>query len=422
MVDGSGDGDIILLRHTVLVPAYIGEDQGIFRKDGLAVAKDALRGHREAVIVADRLILLLEVGLVLSDLLAKLGTINTIRADFLRSFKDLCKGMFQVSDRTDLYRIVAADLGRIDIDLHELGHALIECYALVPGGAVSLCHTGSEDQDMVGCKRLLMGKLKSPETGLSKEQRMRSRDAALAHKRTGYRNVKEVYQCFQLFAGLCKQDAAAGMDQRVLCLDQGLRDLLCSCRIKGGLDGLMRIHIGPLPYIVLDLTGEHIHGNRDQDRAGTAGLCKTECLVQYFRECFGTVNSPGSLYEGLVDIILGTVAMHVHFLMGMLSIIIAGNITGDDYHGDGVKCGIGNTCGRIGKARAKVADHDTRLMGNTCITVSCCSGDLLMADTDISQLRGTAECIQHGDNSMTAKTKYILNTSALQIVDDAVGN
>lgn len=61
--------------------------------------------------------------------------------------------------------------------------------------------------------------------------------------------------------------------------------------------------------------------------------------------------------------------------------------------------------GRIGQARAKVADNNACLMCNTSVAVSCGSCDLLMTNADVAQLGGTAESIQHSDYGVAAKDR-----------------
>ena len=179
-MDGARDSDVEFLSDTVLVPADIGEDVCIFRNDFLDILQDALRGHREAAVVGDRFVGLLEVRLCLCDRCAELRIGLALRADLLHFFKDLLQSDLQISNCADLYRIVAADLGRLNIDLDELGVCRSEGNALVPGGAVSLCKTGAQAEDHVRVVGQGVSELKAPETGLSDKKRMKVRDAALA--------------------------------------------------------------------------------------------------------------------------------------------------------------------------------------------------------------------------------------------------
>ena len=105
---------------------------------------------------------------------------TSFRLQLLRCCQNLLQSQLDVSLSTDHNGVVAADFLRIDIDLHELGHTLVEGYTLVPGRAVSLCHTASQDQDAVSSSGLLVSQLKAPETGLAQHQRMAVRDTALA--------------------------------------------------------------------------------------------------------------------------------------------------------------------------------------------------------------------------------------------------
>ena len=81
VVDGARQGDIELLGHAVLVPAHIGEDDGVLGDDLLHVLQDALGSHGEAAVAGDRRVALLEGSLALaiwarsSGLLLPLGQI-----------------------------------------------------------------------------------------------------------------------------------------------------------------------------------------------------------------------------------------------------------------------------------------------------------------------------------------------------------
>ena len=66
-MDGAGHGDVKLLGHAVLVPAHVGEDQGVLREDFLHVLQNALGSHGEAAVVGNILVGLLKGRLGIGD-------------------------------------------------------------------------------------------------------------------------------------------------------------------------------------------------------------------------------------------------------------------------------------------------------------------------------------------------------------------
>ena len=69
-----------------------------------------------------------------------------------------------------------------------------------------------------------------------------------------------------------------------------------------------------------------------------------------------------------------------------------------------------------------MADHNAGLVSDAGIAIGCGSRDLLMTDTDVPELSGTAESIKHSYDCMSAKAEDILYASALQIINNLIGD
>ncbi|MPN16929.1 hypothetical protein SDC9_164277 [bioreactor metagenome] len=68
-----------------------------------------------------------------------------------------------------------------------------------------------------------------------------------------------------------------------------------------------------------------------------------------------------------------------------------------------------------------MAHDNAGLMGHTRIAIGCGRGNLLVAVGDILDLCALLKRIKHGNNSVAAKAKYILDATALQIINYLVG-
>ena len=78
--------------------------------------------------------------------------------------------------------------------------------------------------------------------------------------------------------------------------------------------------------------------------------------------------------------------MHIDFLVRVLAIVVARDITGNNDHRDGVEGGIGNTGQDIGDTRAKVAHNHRCLVGQTRISVRCGRSNSLVTVGDVLYL------------------------------------
>ena len=184
----------------------------------------------------------------------------------------------------------------------------------------------------------------------------------------------------------------------------------------------MAVHVGALPQEVLGFVAEHIHGDIDHNGAGAAGLCQTECLVQNVGQAFRIVNAPNALGNGLKQAVLGGIAVHDHFLMGMAAKVVAGHIAADHHHGNAVQAGVGNAGQGVGEAGSQMAHQHGSLVRQAGVAIGCMGSDLLVAGRNKLQLGGAAHAVQQADHGVAAQAEYILNAAALEIVNNAVRN
>ena len=114
--------------------------------------------------------------------------------------------------------------------------------------------------------------------------------------------------------------------------------------------------------------------------------------------------------------------MHVDFLVGVLAVVVAGHVAGDDHHGDGVEGGVGHAGEDVGQAGTQVAHDHGGLAGDTGVAVGGGGGHGLMAVGDVGHLLAAGQGIQHTDDRVAAQTEDILHIPALQIIYHQIRN
>ncbi len=134
-----------LLADAVLVPAHVGRDQRVARQRCAHVGEDALGPHR--IGVARRVLAVArDEGLAYGgDLARELLALACRRARAgapTRLSTD--QRLLEIGDGADLDRVVAADLGGIDVDVDELGRREVERVLGLPRAAVGLREARAE--------------------------------------------------------------------------------------------------------------------------------------------------------------------------------------------------------------------------------------------------------------------------------------
>ena len=85
------------------------------------------------------------------------------------------------------------------------------------------------------------------------------------------------------------------------------------------------------------------------------------------------------------------------------------NLPGDDNHRDGVHQCIGDAGDRIGRARARGDEDDTRLAGRAGIAFGGMGGGLFMADEDVADALLLEQSVINRQHSAAGIAKNDLN-------------
>ena len=249
---------------------------------------------------------------------------------------------------------------------------------------------------------------------------MQVRQAALTGQSAGDGDVQELSQSGQLLRCLREENAAAGMEHRVLGIDQLLGDGLGGRGIQAGTHGDRAILIGAGPQVLLHFAGKHIHGDINQNRAGTAGLRHTECLVQDIGQRLHIIDAPTALTHGLQHFVLIPVGVHIDLLVGMAAKVVAGHVTGNDDHGDGIQRCVGYAGNHICQAGTQVAHDHGGLVGYAGIAIGGGGGDGLMPGADVLNFLAPRQGIQHTDHGVAAQAEQLGHTAAFQIIHQQI--
>ena len=123
-----------------------------------------------------------------------------------------------VADDRDVRRDVLADLGRVDVDVDELG---------VRGELAELARDAvvearADREDQVGFVHRVVGRAGAVHAEHSEPLRVRRRERAEAVQRAGDRELLDPREVAQLFGCVGVDDAAADVEDRALGVGQGL--------------------------------------------------------------------------------------------------------------------------------------------------------------------------------------------------------
>jgi hypothetical protein len=103
---------------------------------------------------------------------------------------DRADGHARVGHGADLDRIVAADLGRVDVDLDQPRRREAPRVGRVPRARIGLREAGRHREHHVRLLGVLVGEIQSPEPGHAQHERVRVRHRPLGHERVRDRGVE----------------------------------------------------------------------------------------------------------------------------------------------------------------------------------------------------------------------------------------
>ncbi len=136
-----------LLADAVLVPADVGRDQRVARQRFAHVGEDALRAHRICVARRVRPVAGNERRARRGDLAGELRTLDAGGDEPARNAVQHRERLPEIGDGADLDRIVAPDLGRIDVDVDQPRRRNVERVLGLPRAAIRFGEARAEAED-----------------------------------------------------------------------------------------------------------------------------------------------------------------------------------------------------------------------------------------------------------------------------------
>ena len=245
----------------------------------------------------------------------------------------------------------AADLRRLDVDMHEFPTRGKDIYraGVAVGPAVADAHdeVGGEHGGVAVAVRCL-------QADHAGHQRVIVGNGAPAHQRRNHRHIEQLGEFHQQPVGVGVEDAAAGDDQGPLGVVEHLHRLFGLGAGGGGLVGLQwGIGVG----IEFDLGDLHVEGQVDQHRAWAARAHDVEGLLEDAGHQCRLAHRHRPLGHRLGD------GLDVHGLEVLLVEPRARRLAGDAEDGNGIGGGRIEAGDHVGAGRARGADADADVAG-----------------------------------------------------------
>ncbi|CAA7626911.1 conserved hypothetical protein [Magnetospirillum sp. UT-4] len=278
-----------------------------------------------------------------------------------------------VADHRQVDRHVLVDGTGVDVDVDLLG---IRREGVEPPGD-AVVEAGADIDHQIAAVHGQVGLVGAVHAEHAQRLRIRAREAAQAHQGLGAGEAGHAHELGQQLAGRGAgiDHAAADVEQRPL----GVGDHVD--RLLDGLDvALHRRLVFGLELarpLVLALGLDHVLGQVDQHRAGTAGAGDVE----------GLVHGAGQIVDVLDQVIvLGARpgdAGDVGFLEGVVADQAGRHLAGEAHQRHRVAQGIGQAGDGVGGAGARGDQHAADLAGGAGVALGGMHGGLLVTDQHV---------------------------------------
>ena len=252
--------ELVALRHAVLVPPNVGDQDGVGGQRVEQVLQDALRTQWKGITGSQLASPLPQVATDLRYLLAHAGSLTSFGSQGPGGRGERRHGRAHVGNDSDLDRVVAADLVRVDVDLDEAGRRDGPRLVWHPRAGVRFSEPSAQRHDDVGVQGVVVGVFEPPEAWHPEKQRVFVGDHALAHEGMDDWNVKVFGEVDQGGHRFGAAQAPADVEERPLSVCEQPGDSLGRPCVEVGGDGLDWQGKRPCGRVRYD-AGEQIHGD-----------------------------------------------------------------------------------------------------------------------------------------------------------------
>ena len=285
-------------------------------------------------------------------------------------------GLLDVSDHSDVRQTGFAHLGRINVDVDDLGPR----GKAIQAARDAVIKTGAhrDQQVAIGDGEVRVGGAVHPEHPHG--QGMELIEGALAHQGGGHGQPEALRQGVDDRVGATADGAATDVEQWTPGLANQLKGGLDRAGVRGGRQLEARRNRGAgFHRDVVKFLDTHVLGHVDQDGTRPAAGGDQEGLRDDAGDVPRITHHPGVLHDRQGD------AEDVGLLEGVRADRRPGHLPGDHHHGHRVHVGGGDARHQVGRAGAGGAKADTHLSGGPCIGVCGVGAALFMAHQDVLQ-------------------------------------
>ena len=340
------------LRGPHLVLTHVGGDNGMPRGQAVDFAHEVLgldfgigNLRRQGVL-----------GFPLADLMPpgapRRGELFVHGTGFGKRLVQLAKDALHVAHDGHVGGAVLADLGGVDIDVNHLGVGGESGQA--SGDAIVEADAEGDQQIAAGERHV--GGVAAVHAGHADEIGMVGREGAEAHEGLHHGRVGQLDELAEFPVRACRDHAAAGVHQRPRGFLHQLGGALDLPGVALGED-FVAGQVDGSHGLVMPLSLEHVLGDIDQDRPGTAGGGHVEGLMHDAREVREVLDQVIVLGGGARD------AEGVGLLKRVAADELGGDLPGDGDDGDGIHERVHQAGGQVGGARPGSGAADAYFTG-----------------------------------------------------------
>ena len=326
------------------------------------------------------------------------------------ALEDLIEDDLHIAHQRDGGGHVLADLGGVNINV-DGGHPLFDVAGV---DQRTVCGSGTHHDEQVGVGQCLIGTVVAVGADHAQIQGVIGGQDGQAHHGLDHGDGAALGQLHQFLLGACQPDTAAGTDQRLTGAGDGVHYALDLQFVALG-TGLIAADVDFFGVCKLfDILILDINGNVDEDGAGTAGGGDVESLLDDAGDVVGVLHQIAVLGEGSHG------AGDVHFLEDIAAQQMAGDLTGDGHHGDGVHIGRGDAGDEVGCAGTGGDHTHAYLAADTGIAGGHVACVLLGAHEGIADFRMLLQGIYGGADGGAGITENVIDAFLQQTEDQCL--
>ena len=335
----------------------------------------------------------------------------------VQGLEQLAREDLHIGDEAEVGRVVAAQLLRIDVHVHQPRLGEVPGVALVPARRAAVVEARAQGDHQVGAAAGLVGREGPVAADEAQRQRVVAADAAHAVGRGDDGHAQPLGQLGDLRAGLGQRRAVADEEHRLARRGQ---------QVQRGLDvgvagaGAVRaLQVRGRRQFDVGLFLVHVVGNVQVHRAGAAGDHGVHGLAQRQRQHVHARRLEGALDHGAHHLREVGLVVLVELLERRAVVLRGRHVGGDAQEGRGVRQRRGAGHHHVGRARPRGRERGHGLVLDAEVGVGHVAGALLVARRDELQLvLHVVERVEDADVAVAADAEDVGHLLLHQVLGD----